>query len=516
MKRSTGTMVCIALAVASAPAHTLANEESVLLTNQALVQLDTGNTTTALQQLRAAVAADPNDEDARYYLAHTYSLVGEYKKTLEVLGTHRFEYWDADYLRGVAHLSMGNRDAAATAFAASAAAGNPRAKFYQGLIHYQRGNMAEAKLAFRSAGPLDADLEPYRRLYYGLILKGEGKDADAQRYFDSLQKDAPDSPAAELAREASAIQAADIDTSETQGSDKKAKYVFFDLRLSEELDTNPGLVQSDDNLARIYHPNLTETTGALRTGLYLALRGRWGKREGFGGHLGASGYATLHAGNPEAKEFNVLQPRAFLTLSYTKAKWSIVTPVSYARTYLGPARGLDLYNEVIAAGTSFGYSFKPKLSLHSGLYFENHNFGDGQDRNGFNLAVPIEVVSPLHKKLRLSGGYTLSTFIAKTSNSPWQYLGNRLHTGLLAAPHKDVLLFGTLAYFNRQYANDWPDPALGQIARSDNELSIELGGRYHMSEYTDITVTYDGTFQESIETFTYRRHVVGVSLGFAL
>jgi len=110
----------------------------------------------------------------------------------------------------------------------------------------------------------------------------------------------------------------------------------------------------------------------------------------------------------------------------------------------------------------------------------------------------------------------VSTFVAKASNSPWQYFGNRLHAGILGTPHKDILLFGTLSFFNRNYANDWPDPVLGQLSRTDNELGVELGGRYNMSKYTDITVTYDGTFQESIETFTYDRHVIGVSLGFSL
>lgn len=493
-----------------------ANEQSVFLTNQGTLHLEQNELEKALKEFRSAVEADGQDEDARYYLAHTYMLLGKHAEALEVLEDRKFNFWDADYLRGVSHMKLGRRNAAMRALRTSARDGeNPRAWFYIGLLYYQDGQSDTARTAFKRAEGIGDDLASYREFYLGLIAAGEGEDEAAETHFRTVLEEYPGSPASQLSAEMLGVEA--------PGAAGPGR-VGWSLRLMEQYDSNPALVQSDQSLAEVYHPGFTDTTGALRTALYGNLLFRMGKLkgDGFRGNAGVALYSSLHHFNHEAFDFNVLQPSLFARFGYRSGRWALSFPLSFAHTRLGT--GLDPYSNILDAGGSFRYAFTDRLTGRTGLYAELHRYSSEQTsgattdqaapRDGTNLSVPLEVAYQFDPaELRLLGGYTFNRYLTIRDDSPWGFLGHRLRAGTTASPVENLRLFAAISWYLRSYDNATLVPGEGPRERTDNELGLELGTGYGLGEHWDLSLSYDGTFQSSLDIFSYNRHIVTLAVG---
>lgn len=504
----TRSLLHLSLATAAAlglfmlPGSAAANEQSALLTAQGLDLLQDGNNTAALEKFEAAVAADADDEDARYYLAHSRILAGNPQGALDTLGNREFEYWDADYLRGIAYNGLGDRNRAAQAFARSIRRDdNPRSRFYAGMLYFQAGQRTQAQRLFADADGLEADLEPYRRFYLGVLAADGGEQGEAERWLRSIRSDYPDSGAADLAAEM---------LGETQ--ERKRKRIRLALRLTEQYDTNPALVQSDLNLARIYHPDLTESTGALRTSLFGLFGIPFGKeRQGFQGSIGTSVYAALHHFNPAAVDFNLVQPGAHLEMGYAAERWRLSVPLSFDMAFLG--RDLTHYSTAFGAAPGLSYAVNPKLALRGAVRAEAQNYGTDNSRNGLDIGIPLDVIARVAERVRIGAGYAFNIYNT-AEVSEWSFVGHRLHAGTMLRPVDDLGLFANLAYYLRSYDEPFQVPGVGPEDRTDHELGIGLGSRYHISQSLDLTLAWDATIQSSIELFTYTRHIVSLSLGY--
>lgn len=525
------TAAVFSLALGLAPSPTHANEESILLTNKALVHLEDGEPGEALRLLEEAIAADASDEDARYHLAHVHLTRGNYQGALDVLDGHTLANWDEHFIRGLCHLRLNRPEKAEQAFQASIrATRDPESRFYLGLLRYRAGELESAASSFRRAGKLaDAELEPYRRFYMGLIANARDRGDAANRHFTAVQEEFPDSPAAELAADVQregADAVAEAQPAAPRDREPEASDGGFLLRfsLAEEFDTNPGLVQSDSSVAREFQPELTDTTAALRTVLASSIGANLGGDQGFGAMFGIGGYGSLHLGNADANTFNVIQGRAFFLPRYAFDRGVLLAPMSYARTWLGDYLGWHdgseffTYNDAYKLGVHYVYPLLDMLRLRGGVAYAFMDFnpvGDSRaadERTGSDLTLPFKLTARLTDRLRLVGGYDLGFYLPRESGSPWRYTKNRLHASAEFRPVQLLSLSGGVAYTNRQYANDYPSPLGGAKARTDNQAAIDLGTALHVFDHGSLNVSYRGVFQRSISEFTYDQHVVSAQL----
>ena len=493
-----------ALAVALATGSASADEQSMLLTAQGILLLDEGRTEEARKTFADALAADDSDEDARYYLAHSAILSGDYQAALDALGTSAFDSWDADYLRGLALMNLQDSTKAVGAFRSSIQKHrNSRSSFYAALLYHRAGQTDSARKLFESTRNLDADLEPYRLYYLGLIAEESGDGDAARSRWQEVRERHPGTPAADLAGEM---------LGEEGAKDDGGARFLFSTQLLAQYDSNPGLVQSDAGLARVYHPDLSDSTGAMRTALQLAIGLGFGGREGFVGRLGANGYGSLHLGNEAADAFNVLQPSVFLDMGWAAARWRLTVPVRYALTLLGP--DIAQYSNTLSTGLRVGVGLTKTLGLRSGLLVDAQNYGTDAARNGLGLSVPLELHAAVHDKVRIHGGYTLSIYDTEDDASEWSFIGHRIGAGADIKPLDALTLFANGGVYLRGYDNPFNVPGIGPTERSDTEIGVSLGARYAFLEKLSVQLSWDGTFQSSIDLFTYNRNIATLALSY--
>lgn len=489
-------------ALTSGPA--VADERSALLTAQGILLLDEGRHTEARKTFAAALAADSTDEDARYYLAHSAILSGDFQGALDTLGSAGFESWDADYLRGLALMNLQESPKAIGAFRSSIQKHrNSRSSFYAALLYHRAGQTESARKLFESTRNLDADLEPYRVYYLGLIAEEAGDSEAARGRWQEVRERHPGSPAADLA-------AAML--GEESSSPEGGVRFLFSTQLLGQYDTNPGLVQSDADLARVYHPDLSDSTGAMRTATQLAVGLGFGGKEGFVGRLGLAGYGSIHFGNEAAEAFNVLQPGAFLELGWAATNWRLAVPVRYAVTFLGT--DIARYNNTLSTGIRAGIGLTDKLGLRTGLLVDAQNFGEDAARNGLGIGVPLELHAAVHDKVRVRGGYTFSLYGTEDDASEWSFTGHRIGLGSDVMPLAGLTLFAEGGVYLRGYDNAFNVPGVGPTERNDTEIGVGLGARYAIVDGLSVQLSWDGTFQSSIDLFTYNRNIATLALSY--
>lgn len=500
-----GYVAAAVIAALAGTAPAVANERSALLTAQGIVLLDEGKAVEAVKVFAEALTADPTDEDARYYLAYSRILSGDYAAALDALSRSSFAYWDADYLRGVAHMNLQDAKQASQAFRASIQKyRNPRSSFYAGLLYHRAGQEEQARKVFESIRDLDPDLEPYRLFYLGLIASEAGDQAVAEARWREVRERHAGTPAADLA-----VEMLGETTTKREGG---ARFLFS-AQILEQYDTNPGLIQADSDLARVYHPDLTDSAGALRSGVNLAIGLGFGAKEGFGGQLGLAAYGSLHHLNPDATRFNVLQPGVFAELWYGAKRWRIALPLRFNSTFLGTE--IARYSNTLGTGLVASVGLNRKLGLRTGVLAEAQNYGTNAARNGIDIAVPAELYAKVHDQVRVRGGYTLNRYATDDPASEWSFLGHRIAVGIDVVAADRLTLFGQGAFYLRGYDNPFNVPSSGPEERTDSEISVGGGARYDLTDALAVQLAWDGTFQSSIDLFTYNRDIATLALSYS-
>lgn len=299
---------------------------------------------------------------------------------------------------------------------------------------------------------------------------------------------------------------------ETAAKSEGGARFLFSTQILEQYDTNPGLIQADGDLARVYHPDLTDSAGALRSAVNLAIGLGFGAKEGFGGQIGLAGYGSLHHFNPDAARFNVLQPGAFAELRYGAKRWRIGVPLRFDMTFLGTE--IAQYSNTLGAGLVAAVGLSSKLGLRTGALVELQNYGTDAARNGLDIAVPLELHAKVHDKVRVRGGYTLNLYATDDDASEWSFLGHRIAVGIDAVAVDRLTVFGQGAFYLRGYDNPFNVPGSGPEERTDSEIGVGLGARYGLTDALALQLAWDGTFQSSIDLFTYNRHIATLALSY--
>jgi Tfp pilus assembly protein PilF len=205
MRKSNAFAVMLALAVASACAHT-PNDRELLLADQhrdlANVKLQQGETEAAIGEYLKALVINPKDADTHYMLAEAYRRKGmladserEGREALRIDPAHQ----EARLALGVTHLQQERWADAAAEF--QKLVDDPtfirpaRALVNLGWAHYKSGDLDQASSDFERALKIDRTNHT-AHLDLGIVLYDQGKLVEAIQHFDECVKMIADRPAA--------------------------------------------------------------------------------------------------------------------------------------------------------------------------------------------------------------------------------------------------------------------------------------------------------------------------------
>lgn len=522
LKRAFGGWVFLfPLVLFSIPAY--GNEESQLLVGIGLNYLNAGNHQEAVKQFASAVEKDPRDETALFYYMLALVQGGDPEGALRVYDQYKPSTPYPLFLRGLSAFLLNRNDQAKgdlRRFYASAVTPGapdhlrslaPNAAYYLGVIAYLENNGENAREYLVRAKGCDPALEPYRRLYLGLVYLSQKKEEDAQKEFDVVKREYATSPARELMEEVLS----------GRGPSPKVWYLYG--QLFEQYDSNPALVQRDLSLASIYHPDLTSTTRGVRTNFLLGFGlGTPGAREGksYGLYARAefNGYGGFHHANPALRSYNLLAPMVILAGGIRQERFSVELPLTYRRTWLGGGPW-SFYNQQLGVAIQTSIKLDQRLSIYPGISGMRQDFGQGSERNGNEFSLPLGV-SYQERRLGLFGGYTFTSYRTLTSSSSWKFIS---HTFALAPGYR--LLSQLSFYLQGQYTfRSFPNPFLfpnlqgASIPkdRRDSEINAGAGLQIALGSSFTMLLGYLGSFNQSIPEFSFERHIVTLSLGAQL
>ncbi|RMF17164.1 MAG: hypothetical protein D6761_04745 [Candidatus Dadabacteria bacterium] len=511
--RRLALIIAATTALVAAPVG--ANETSVRKTNEGIILLDQGKLSEARAAFTAALRADTSDEDARYYLAHTMILGSDFEKALKILGSRDFEFWDADYLRGIAWMNLGENEKAIASFERSIRRrDSDRARFNLGMLYYQAGDNAKARAQLEATrdGNLSHEDQAYRLLYLGLIDYAEGQQDRARGYFRQVSEDYADTAASELARDMLGEEGG----AAAHGEGEAASSPFSaGLRLMVQYDNNVGLVQDNDNVAQIYNRAMTQSPEALRLGVFGNAGVRLGEDEGLQGGLGASLFIGMNGGDADnVSDFNVVQPRVQADIGWSAGNWGIRAPLLASVTMLGPFDDIYRYSTSYGGGLGGWWSPIDMLSVNSDLLIQARVYPRAGERDGTEIGLGLGATVVPIDRLRIQGGWRLTTLAEKQSNSPWGYLENGLHLGATIAATEKFSVSTGLRYAHRGFDGPFTFPDGSGPGRTDDEITASLGFRVQATDLIDVTAGYDYFHQNSVPAFTYTRQIVTLSVGF--
>jgi tetratricopeptide (TPR) repeat protein len=196
-----GVAACVlglcAIAAASPQSHQL-----VLMGH---ADLNAGNYAESLKKFDAAIRADPNDGEALYFEGAALNRLGRFNEALarlEKAFSLGFKGPGLSFDTGWALLRLGRWIDAVVQleqferlFPGRAKTSEFLGQAYLGLKQYDR---AEAKLI--ETIQRDADVKPTALLHLAMLERERKNPATAERYLETLQKEAPDSPIAQTLR----------------------------------------------------------------------------------------------------------------------------------------------------------------------------------------------------------------------------------------------------------------------------------------------------------------------------
>lgn len=497
------------------------NEDSQLLVGLGLKHLNEGSYEQASQRFKEALGKDPRDATAVFYLMLSQIQLGQAEAALTTYDRYQPEFLDALYLRGVAAFLIQRYPEAKKNlrdyYAAAVTPGAPAyrkgtalsAAYYLGVIAYMENDLKLALEYLNRAEGLDPNLEPFRRLYRGLTYLGLNMKEKAEQEFAVLKEQYRATPARELMEEALA------------GGERVRLYYGYG-QLFEQYDSNPGLVQSDLAVASIYHQDLTKATGGFRSNLLLGVGiqspGATQKESGVYGRAELSGYGGIHHGNPRLNQFDLLTPQLLLLGGVRASRFVLELPLYYRRIWLDRERWA-FYNQQVGAALQGSFELTSSLSLRLGLSLSRQDFGKGNERNGNELNIPLNLWY-YQGALGILGGYMFTRYNTFASPSQWRFSS---HTLQLAPGYRVTRTLS--GFLQTQYTlRLYPNPFIFQSKegtgvpkkREDSEFSLGATLQWNLSPSFSLQGGYQGIFNSSIPEFTYSRHLATLSLGVQL
>jgi tetratricopeptide (TPR) repeat protein len=487
--------VIAALLLVSVGAPARASEESILETSAGLLDLHAGRYVEARQRFERAVAADPDDITAQYYLGVTFGRLGAYPQAiiaLERVRAARPELHQVELELGIVFFRAANWDSAIASLerARQDSELDAAASFYLGLTELRRNHKAIALDHFRRAEQ-DPHLRRAAQYYEGFILYDTQQWREADERFAAVMRE---NGGSDIALEAQRFRAA----IEERGDRRYHLYGSAGF----EYDSNVLLAPSDDEAKDTIAISKQADGRAvlLAGGRYVPWRSENAQLS-----IGYEFFQSLHF---DLTSFNVQDHRPSIELRASHGPFELGLAARYDYYRLG---GDSLLNQETATPwIRFNEGAIGHLDLYYRMrrrdFFEGR-FGDRLD--GFNHAAAVTQAFHLGTPERVAWiGYRFDRQdMSHSQGDAFSYDGNQAEGGLTWLFPVPAITT-TLTY---HYRHEGYDEASG--GRRDEEHELVFSGEKRLSEHLAVRVGYDGTFNRSnVQVFEYTRHIGSVAL----
>jgi tetratricopeptide (TPR) repeat protein len=463
----------------------------------------------ALAQFQRAVALEPANPDAQFYLGLSHSRLGDYaeaipalERALQLAPAKQYIHYHlglayvntGQYVKAIAQLEQAARfdpDKAAT-------------PFYLGYAHYQRKQYRQALPFLERARELDASLAPSVQFYRGAALYAMERDAQAQEAFEATIAAEPTST---LARNAQRyLQAIDARARDRQ---------LVQLEGTVKLEYDDNVTIGDDDIISREDDGRTVLTFS---GRLIPIR-TWPWRLG----VEYTFYQSLHF---ELDEFNLQQHTGRLFAELKLGRVTLGAAADYTYTLLDNER----YFEAVTAGPSATIRQTEDLFAVVSVRYRTSNYFNqfipsGQeavrDHDGWSVQAGFDQYLAFNKRrslVRLSYYFEAS----RNDGSDWEYDSHRIGLGLHTPLWWGIMLHLDGAYTRRDYrhvnsfdagAPGFLEPGVDRRERLDDRLTAAVTLSRAFGRHLLLSVGYTHTTNLSnIDFFEYHRNIVSLAV----
>lgn len=482
--------------------------------SKGLSEFGEGRYDTADALFGAALAANPGDAEASYYLGQSRLRLQKFE---EAEGVFR-KMLETDTSSGRAWLGLGmiqynrkqyNEALISLAAAEKASPNDPLVYYYQGLIYHEQEEFEKSQPRFLRAMTLSPDLAPSAHYFSGVAFYRRGIFDEARTEFEAVITTQPQSEFADSAQEllAEAMSAAP----------PSPKRWTLNLLASSEWDSNV-ILSPNDTLPPGGSTGISRK-GDYRTTLYA--RGEYRAIQTDRWSAGAS-YGVYQSFHRTLSGFDVQDHSPTVFVQHQIGPLNINLQYVYNYTLVGRAPYL------------IAHAFQPIFTLAEGSHaftqfefrYQNKDFQHGRfplnsARDGKNwLAGVTQYFLFAENKGRFWGGYAYDTdrtgggspAVAASpgdvANSDWAYKAHRFLAGLELPPIWTVKLDLAFDYYRQNYDNPNTFSEDGLTRRRDNIYSF--GGTLSRDLTSNLTlaVQYHYTRDENnLEVYDYNRSI---------
>lgn len=498
-----GVIVLVGIALSAAAA---ASERSELLYSRGIVELHEGQPAVALDWFEQAVAADPADGHAWYYLAlakvqldRDAEAVADFRRAVELLPDEPAVAYDL----GLA-LSDAGEHAEATGYlrrAADDAEFRARASMVLGLAELRLGNLAAADEAFVQAGA-EPSLAARASFYRGVTAFRSGAFDEAEAHFEAVTATSTDSG---IARESRAYL-------ERLRSGAAAR--DYELHAEAGLQYDSNVCLSPDGGCEFIAEEGTVDEADGRA--VLSAGGRYMLWRGADMAVSA-GYDFFQSLHFDLVEFNLQNHRPDLQLTVRRGRLRAGVVGRYDFFLRDGDSFLHEINAVPWAAFDEG-SFG-RTEVHYRMRDRDFVEDTFEPRSGFNHAfgarqvLPIAAAPGSHVALGLR--YDLEDPSSGSADAQrFAYNGFEVNTeGRWLGPRAMSVVLG-YAFRYENYDNVSADFVPDFEPREDFEHLIRAEWEMPVWRFVSLRTGYYGTINDSSqqEEFGYQRHVVAASV----
>lgn len=463
----------------------------------------------ATASFESALADDPDNLEARYYLGLIAYRTERYEKAIEHLTV--FVAADANNAvarlhLGLAHYRRGNLAEALDQFkAADRVAPSAQAKFYTGLVLLKKGDSTGAAAQIDAAVALEPALKGSGEYMKAVTLINGGKTEEAtvilKRLAESEKNTALGSAASELLK---GSRSAARDKRLAAGVSLGFMYDSNVILQSEsgDIPLPAGITNESDERTWLTGFVSYRVLSAAKGGMDLSYR--------------------LYEGiNMSLSDYNFHQHELGVAGDYTWGIYTLHAPYAFAYTFVAS----DFM------GYSFAHLFTPSLTIKQGSVAAFKLGYDARfetflekpampwwDRTGTDHKVSLTEFWRPHKRLSLGFGYAWEFNDAK--GRAWRYQGHHGVAAAAATLWKGIRLDLAGTYIHRSFDNSYSDPRSAVPvppadldARRDN--AIAFSGTVTVPayfEWLEVGVSYGMHINRSnawSSMYDWNRHLVG-------
>lgn len=510
-------VLMLPLAYAQTPPST---ETFDLSLSKGLIEFGKGRYEKAVEQFERAVAAVPDDIDARDYLGQALLRLNKPQEALAIF--QQLVEEDPSSGRallglGIAQISLGRYEEALKSLNAAERVlpDNALVYYYQGMVHHQLQAFNQTPALFSRAMALSPDLTPSARYYTGIAYYQRGLLEDAQREF--REAIAGGEPESELARSAREFL-------EYKGElPKEPRKWDLSLSISEQYDSNVVLLPigtqppGGDGTTGISRKDDFRTTFYAR-GEYRPIQTKdWTAGATYGFYQ--SVHRTLSLFNVEdhspslfvARQMGAVQTRFQYIFDYAKVGQSPYLIAHALQPIVTIAEEGNMF-------TQFQFRYQHKDFQH-GL-FPGNSARDGKNWLAGVAQYVYFAEGAGHYRVgytfdtdRTGGGSPSVATPGDQTNADWAYKAHRLSMSVSAPPVLTINPSVAFDYYRQEYEKPNSFSETGATRRRDNILFFTATLGRNLTDSISIALEYNYTRDESnISVFNYARSIYSLTL----